>query len=229
MAFNYSPKIVSSGLIFYMDPINTKCYTGTGITFSNLVTPSNSILSGPSYNSTTKSFDTNATLDTQLNNISCDTITLADGSAYTLDVWVKLRSGIGATANTLFGSGAAYPFVLISCNTGTTWYPRFCNSSNIYYNFSAISGYNLEQNWANVTLVFNSNRDIYYYLNGVYREVITAANTSFIINKIASGYSLSGNYYPLQGSISATKIYNKSLSSTEVLQNFNALKTRFSL
>ena len=215
-----------------MDPINTKCYTGTGATFSNLISPSisNKIL-GTSYNSISKSFDTNATLDTQSNNISCDTITFADASEYTLDFWVKLRSGIGSTANSIFGNGtSSRPLVFISCNTGNTWFPRFTSSLNITYDFTGIIDYNLEQNWANVTLVFKSNRNIDFYLNGVYKQsIIVVTNTSLIINKIGSSFFGGGLYYPLQGSISATKIYNKSLSSSEVLQNFNALKSRFGL
>lgn len=229
MAFHYSPNITTNGLILYMDPANTKSYSGTGVTWSNLAIMNNGLLSSVTYNSTTKSFDTNVTLATQSNYISCNTITFADTSEYTLDVWVKLRVGIGSTANTLFGADTSYPFVLISCNTGNSWYPRFCSSSNIYYNFASIPGLNLEQDWVNITLVFKSNRNIDYYLNGVYRETINTTNTSLVINKIASGYLSGGTYYSLQGSISATKIYNRALSLNEVERNYLSLKSRFSL
>lgn len=229
MAFHYLPNITTNGLILYMDPANTKSYSGTGVTWSNLAIVNDGLLSSVTYNSTTKSFDTNVTLATQSNYISCNTITFADTNEYTLDVWVKLRVGIGSTANTLFGADTSYPFVLISCNTGNTWFTRFCNSSNTYYNFAVITGFNLEQNWGNITLVVKSNRNIDYYLNGVYRETIATTNTSLVINKIASGYSSSGTYYSLQGSISATKIYNRALSSSEVERNYLSLKSRFGL
>jgi hypothetical protein len=219
-----------------MDPANVNSYTGTPPTpfsggWNDLSKSMNSgyLVGGSSYNSASKSFDTNVTLATQSNYISCNTLTFTDASEYTLDVWVKLRTGIGSTTNTLFGADTSYPFVLISCNTGNSWYPRFCSSSNIYYNFSSISGYNLEQNWANITLIFKSNRNIDYYLNGVYRETLIATNTSLVISKIASGYLSGGTYYSLQGSISATKIYNRVLSSTEVERNYLSLKSRFGL
>jgi hypothetical protein len=39
-----------------------------------------------------------------------------------------------------------------------------------------------------------------------------------------------GTYqYPWNGRISGALIYNRSLSATEVLQNYNATKTRFGL
>jgi len=38
-----------------------------------------------------------------------------------------------------------------------------------------------------------------------------------------------GNGYALNGAIYTTKIYNRALSSTEILQNYNATKTRFGL
>ena len=228
MAFHYSPKIVNSGLIFYMDPINTKCYTGTGITFSDLISPSVSTLLGPSYNSTTKSFDTNATLATQSNSISCNTITFADTSEYTLDFWVKFRTGIPTTLNSIFGAGSSSYFALNSTSGGGSWYPTFVNSLSITYYLTTIN-YNLEQNWGNITFIIKSNRNIDFYFNGIYKGSVSTTNTLFIINRIASGFTGGIFYYPLQGSISATKIYNRSLSSTEVLQNFNSLKSRFGL
>jgi hypothetical protein len=39
----------------------------------------------------------------------------------------------------------------------------------------------------------------------------------------------SGNWYPFNGKVSNVKIYDKTLTAAEVLQNFNATKSRFSL
>jgi hypothetical protein len=86
-----------------------------------------------------------------------------------------------------------------------------------------------KQNWGNITFIIKSNRNIDFYFNGIYKGSVSTTNTLFIINRIASGFTGGIFYYPLQGSISATKIYNRSLSSTEVLQNFNSLKSRFGL
>lgn len=235
MAFHYSPNITTNGLILYMDPANTKSYSGTGVTWSNLAIVNNGLLSSVTYNSTTKSFDTNATLATQSNNISCNTTTFADTGEYTLDFWVKLRTGIATSySNTIFGNGIpSKSLVTLNTTTGTSWQLTFLSETGgTQYYFSAINDYNLINNWGNITLVFKSNRNIDFYLNSVYKQTVISTNTSFSVNQIASGYNSgpSPTYYnPLQGSISATKIYNRSLSSSEVERNYLSLKSRFGL
>ena len=231
MAFHYSPNVTTNGLVLYMDTINIYSYSGTGLTWSDISGVNiGGTLSSVTYNSTTKSFDTNVTLGTQSNNISCGTITFVDASEYTLDFWVKLRTGVGSTQNSIFGSYVAFPVLFIS-STSNSWTPRFFNSTNTDYTFNYITDYNLEQNWGNITLVFKSNRNIDFYLNSVYKQTITTANTSFIINKIASGFFQVQlgipTYYPLQGSISATKIYNRALIAPEIEKNYLTLKSRF--
>ena len=230
MAFNYSPKIVNSGLVLYMDPINTKCYNGTGLTWSNLTSGSLGTLYGSSsYNSTLNSFDTNATAITNDYGIFSPSITFVDGSEYTLDFWVKIRSG-ATSFNSLCGRGATTQWLPLFLTSTTNWYPRYRETSGTYNDFTPITDINLE-NWTNITLVIKSNRVVDLYINGSFRSssLTTPTSTVFNITRLASGYSSGGNYYPIQGSISSTKIYNRTLSSTEILQNFNALKSRFGL
>ena len=40
MGLGHSPSIVVDGLVFYIDPNNTNCYSGSGNTIYNLVNPS---------------------------------------------------------------------------------------------------------------------------------------------------------------------------------------------
>ena len=214
-----------------MDPINTKCYTGTGSTWSNLTSGRSGTIYGLStYNTTLQSFDTNATTVTNDYGISTpNTITFTDGSEYTLDFWVKLRSG-ATSFNSLCGQGGTTQWLPLFLTSTTNWYPRYRETSGTYNDFTPITDINL-QNWTNITLVIKSNRIIDLYTNGNFRESIltTPTSTVFNITRIASGYSSGGNYYSLQGSISATKIYNRTLSSKEVLQNYNATKGRYGL
>ena len=37
MGLGHSPAIISEGLVFYFDPINTRSYAGTGLTGYNLI------------------------------------------------------------------------------------------------------------------------------------------------------------------------------------------------
>jgi hypothetical protein len=49
-------------------------------------------------------------------------------------------------------------------------------------------------------------------------------NLSFTIGSVTGGY-----YVPSNTKIAAVHVYNRALSATEVLQNYNATKTRFGL
>lgn len=234
MAFHYSPNITTDGLILYMDPANTRSYTGTGVTWSNLAIVNDGLLSSVTYNSTTKSFDTNVTFSTESNNISCVGITFSDTNEYTLDFWVKFRPGIPtSTINTIFGYGISGTSIFtLNTTTATSWQPTFqSQTGGTQYYFTPIN-YDLTTNWGNITLVVKSNRNIDLYLNSVYKQTVITTNTSFSVNKIASGFN-SGPpptyYHALQGSISATKIYNRALSLNEVERNYLSLKSRFGL
>jgi hypothetical protein len=66
------------------------------------------------------------------------------------------------------------------------------------------------------------------YLNGVLLAT-TAYTTSISTSGIGriSGYDNGGEIW--NGNISSVMIYNRALTATEVLQNYNATKSRFGL
>lgn len=88
-----------------------------------------------------------------------------------------------------------------------------------------------------IGLVWNhSDNKYYFYRNGILVDTVTwidasiNRNTTDTINIGGNIYfwgNLSNNYWA--GSISQAIIYNKALSSSEMLQNFNALRGRFGL
>jgi hypothetical protein len=85
--------------------------------------------------------------------------------------------------------------------------------------------------WQNLTYIKNGT-SIIGYLNGIQNFTSTAgnANISYQSNRnLRIGgvvFSLERNY---KGNIASTQIYNRVLSATEVLQNYNSTKTRFGL
>ena len=66
--------------------------------------------------------------------------------------------------------------------------------------------------------------------NGVF-DISNTHTNPFVVSTVTNlqigGSSILGGY--LNGNISQTSIYNRALSATEVLQNYNATKTRFGL
>jgi hypothetical protein len=116
------------------------------------------------------------------------------------------------------------------------------NNVLITYDWSASSvrstGINIADNsWKQITMTFtdnsgapNNNTNI--YLNGV--NVLTTTikvNTSFLVElEIGRGGTIpTGNTQYINGQIPLVQIYDRPLTSSEVLQNYNATKSRFGL
>ena len=95
---------------------------------------------------------------------------------------------------------------------------------------SAISG------WMNFTATYD-NRYAKLYYNGVLQNTVDSGatnNISYVANNIligaeAGGGSARESGYEWTGNIAQVSIYNRALSASEVLQNYNANKGRFSL
>jgi hypothetical protein len=84
--------------------------------------------------------------------------------------------------------------------------------------------------------------------NQIYCVAVSKPNSgagSFYVNAVNAGSTITSSFnipnstvslgtttttlYPFKGSIYNAQIYNRALSASEVLQNYNALKTRFGL
>jgi hypothetical protein len=82
--------------------------------------------------------------------------------------------------------------------------------------------------WHQIVYVNNTNETGGIYIDGI-SEVTGPSSLSgtnyFSPDNIGRGYS--GRYY--SGSMANIKFYDKSLNASEILQNYNALKSRFNL
>ena len=232
MAFNYSPKVVTDGLVLYLDAANTKSYPGSGITWTDLSRSGNSSeLNGPTFNSANGGsivFDgTNDFVEIQ-NQIQFD-----QTDPFTLSSWVKsnvsneliinnenilytgYRLNINVNANIEIGlrSSISDDIAIETLNSinANTWY----HIVGTYDGTSNVSGMKI-------------------YINGVEEDTNTISNTltsSTLSNQrtLLGIRRLSPPPDPLRGNIANVQIYNRALSTQEVLQNYNATKTRFGL
>lgn len=235
MSIFAGPEINEDGLLVYLDAENDRCYPGSGTTWTDLSNSGygGSLIGSTSFSTSPRKFDTNATLVTENYYIStASQITLSDTSAYSFEFVVKLRSGATSTFYSLSGRGSTNPWLSLYANdtTGDNWYIRYRESGGTYRNFSAITDYNIQNNWGHIALTFDSSRNINFYLNGVFRQTLsTATSTLFYVSRLAGGYSSGGNFYNFQGSMAIAKLYTKTLSAAEVSQNFQAIRGRFSI
>jgi hypothetical protein len=227
MAFHYSPKIVTNGLVLCLDAANTKSYVPSSTTWYDLSKSGyNGVLkNGVSYSQSNLGI---LNFDGSDDYISCgneNNLQITEGSVC---CWVKTS-----------GAGSGYRSIVAKQFN----YGLFTDSNVLItydWNTSSVksTGINIaDGNWKYVVLTFTENtgspsNNAIVYLNG--QSVLTATiklNTTYIIEfQIGNGGTISGGATQhINGSISQVKIYNRVLSVDEISQNFNATKTRFGL
>jgi hypothetical protein len=231
MAFNYSPKIVTDGLVLYLDAANQYSYVSGSTSWNDISrTGANGTLTnGPTYNSANGGsivFDgTNDYVQTTYNT---DLLT-----GYTLSAWFNPFS-LSLNGPIIFKPDSTY----LSPNFGniTRFYINtsgvldffWTNSSQFYIASTPLPSANI---WYHAVGVYSSaNNSISLYLNGVLKSTTTTSGTTIVANQpyLIGRTDPTNNIY-FKGNISQTLIYNRALSATEVLQNYNATKTRFGL
>jgi len=230
MAFSYSPRIITNGLVLYLDAANTRSYPGSGTTWSDLSRSGNNgtLINGPTFNSANGgSIVFDGTNDyVQVNNTTA--------ASFTLNCWVRSTANGSSSPGqpAYFGSGimwsdvsgAGNDFVLAMTGNVAAWFtgnPDVSINDTTPINTGA---------WFYLSATKDGPSGIKsIYINGQLR--VSGSCNANVLNANSKinigGNTLDGRYY--NGRIAQVAIYNKTLSSTEILQNYNATKTRFGL
>lgn len=238
MAFNYSPRIVRSGLIWYLDAANTKSYIGSGTAWNDLSSNRyhGTLTNGPTFNNGNGG---SIVFDGVDDCIVTSTNTITTVSDFTIDIGIKYNSS-DPTFSSIFGYGkspdANTNFGFLLTKTGAGYYALLSDGTNRTFGV-AISGL---QNGVNYNMVFTlkSDGNTIGYLNGV-QYATDIPDVGFTTIKVDSTFILSLGYdtrYTIgsanrhfMGSIFYCRLYNRILLASEVLQNYNAMKSRFNL
>ncbi len=235
MATLYSPKIVTNGLVMYLDAGNNRSYPGSGTTWSDLSRNgiTGTLTNGPTFNSGSGGrivFDgTNDRVDlgtnfstylTQSNSftIECFVYPESTQAAYA-DIWGNHTdnvTGIVLQQNSTTNNNYSWGF-----GNGVSW---VTSAGTSYFDLTPLA-------WNHLVAIRNSNT-LFTYVNGIKvtensTSVSLAANPS-INFQIGTGYNLNGTRY-FRGNVSLFRIYSRGLSATEVRQNYHATKGRFGL
>ena len=222
MAFAYSPKIVTDGLVFAVDAANKKSYPGSGTTWTDLAGSNNgTLINGPTFDSG----DGGSIVFDGVNDY-VQTGAITTFSSVTLDFWVYL--GPTQTGNSIISKRAGYQnqqdFNLFLFTTS--------NQLNLDIGNTRVSGTNLLGNALyNITATYDSsNGAVKVYVNNSI-DINSTISTGLITSNTSDTYigRLGGSSYYWDGKIFTGKIYNRALSASEVTQNYNALKGRFGL
>ena len=230
MSYNNGPKIITDGLVLCLDAANKKSYPSSGTAWNDLSGNNNNgtLTNGPTYNGANGGsivFDgTNDNV--QLGNAS--NIISASQSQISVNTWVKTN-----VVN-------QYKKILVNVTSGTQsitgiYFSIGPSPGLVYFGVTTSGGQGAAIYSQQISTTQYSNlcgtydgSNIRLYLNG--NLVATQSLTGTILNTgitRISGYD--NNTEVWDGNISQVSIYNRALSASEVLQNYNATKGRFAL
>lgn len=216
--------VVTNGLSMWLDANNPASYSGSGATWTDLTGNGNdqTLINSPTYVAGSPSyFDFDGF--TQYSTGSTPVVGI---NQYTKMVWFQFNT-TGAD-NNLVSSNAGGHF-MYGANSSTLWAgnannPPFSGGGAFGSTASLSAG-----TWYCATVVF-SNPQIYLYINGVqdafdptYTGSARGGDGSTNLACFAPGGNL------LNGKIAEVYCYVSALSATQVLQNYNATKSRYGL
>ena len=226
MAFNYSPKIVTNGLVLCLDAGNVKSYVSGSTSWTDLSpTQKNGILTnGPTFNSSNGGSIVFDGVDDYINS------SFAAPASETIIVWAKsalsawnqygwISSARGQNGHIIHPelSSRQVTFYIIDQNSSFTNIGNTTPSSIIIPHMYVIStnGSNSHKCYIDGSLINTST------------TAITRTSSPSLQNWYLGRDDTAGRYG--NGNIYCAYRYNRQLSDTEILQNYNTTKTRFGL
>jgi len=248
--YKNTPPVVTNGLVLCLDAANRNSCTSGSLRAYNLVNlpQSGSLTNGAIFDS---GFGGSILFDGVDDNINYGNPTnLQTFSEITLSTWVYFTgldyiNNLGSL-NTFVGKGlpdtapgipsAGFWFSYDNRNNQNRFsYTCFGNTAGGYggggNSFNSKTYVFSNNQWYNITATVSSLPQGILYINGIQQGAPVAFNNLNLSNNTSTttiGREASGGY-PFKGNMAITTIYNRALTTSEVLQNYNATKTRFNL
>jgi hypothetical protein len=226
MGLEHSPIIVTDGLSLYTDAVNTRSYVGSGITVNGLVSGIGlTLVNGVGFGTTgTKYFILDGTNDNIPFNIP------NVGTTLSIEMWARINS---------FSNGMPFGF---------DRYDVWANGGRLGFNTAASDIYGLTSTQVtNLGLlsqwkhyVFEMRTDVSYsnnkiYINGQNQSLSQVAGTeNASLRNFNSGNGrisswLFSDVFFIAMDLAQFRVYNRALTSQEIVQNYNATKKRYGL
>ena len=224
MGLDHSPLIVTDGLSLYTDAVNTRSYVGSGTTVNGLVSGIGlTLVNGVGFGTTgTKYFILDGTNDNIPFNIP------NVGTTLSIEMWARINS---------FSNGMPFGF---------DRYDVWANGGRLGFNTAASDIYGLTSTQVtNLGLlsqwkhyVFEMRTDVSYsnnkiYINGQNQSLSQVAGTeNASLRNFNSGNGrisswLFSDVFFIAMDLAQFRVYNRALTSQEIVQNYNATKGRY--
>jgi len=225
MAYFTGPNIVTSGLVYAIDAGSERSYPGNGTTVTDLVGSSiGTLINGVGFsanNGGTFTFDG-----------ADDYISVADSSVFNFTSAVTIELLIYVTSYSAGGS-------MFICQQNGNTYGGFefwaATTGKIYFNSNEST--NIVQT-ATVSFELNKWKHLVCTADGTTGKIyvngeLTATNSTTNLPSNVNGALRIGDWpasgYRVDGNIPIVRLYNRALTASEILQNFNAQKSRYGL
>ena len=211
--------IVTDGLTLRLDAGNPASYDGGGIIWTDISGTEQNIelVNSPTFTSGTPAYFTFNGSD----QFGVGNGEVLSSTSYTKSVWFYLN---GYADNNLVSSDTGGHFMFMA--GGNKIYCGHANWGN-YTAYPSTADISLST-WYNATLTFNTTDGMVLYINGIQDSTYTAEKTAHGGDNSTNIATFGGGNL-LNGRISKIYCYNRSLTSNEVLQNYNFDKSKFGL
>lgn len=236
MSYYTGPDITANSLIMCVDAGNTKSYPGTGTAWNDLCSNNMGVTITANYNFNT--LNGGSILNTTTGDGGGMTVSLTNFSKTvgTMEFWASPTSYSGS--NGLFinrsdtTANAADWLWFGVWDSGNILYFRTGDGTNCCNNDLTVSSWSTVHpvgTWGHYVVSWSSGNTARIYFNGILRasrSISSIPNTNpSATGCIGTGHTTTNSRW--LGYIASVKMYNRQLTDTEVLQNFNAVKNKF--
>jgi hypothetical protein len=244
MGLKHHPRVVTNGLVYYLDAANTRSYSGSGLTANGLIGGINATLvNGVGFSSANNgsfSFDgtndylsvpSSSIFNLASNDCSIEVVTFFNSSTSSDNTYRPIFV-IGSSGNTYLSlskwrSGIGNGVYLDYSVTGSRYTITTTNSvpSPAVLNTITSPLFDVNNKWTHFLIQVSSNVMTLYINSVALGSVNLTARWNTSLDLVIGAWA--GDY--MSGNIPLFKIYNRALTAQEVLQNYNATKKRYGL
>jgi hypothetical protein len=220
MGISAGPNSISDSLAFHIDPANPRSYAGVGTVIYDLSGNGKTsyFTNGAFYQNYQKGV---VLVDGNNDYISTPLFNLT--SPITVSAWVKNVSD-DAPVFSASGDGVNYGNnEVIHYFSGKSILIAGNPTAGKYFQFPQL---NLNQ-WSHLVMTRDASNNMSVYLNGVGSTSNSQSYSNTLQMNQIGRYSAFTGAYNAKGSIGEVKIYNRALSASEVLQNYNASRKKY--
>ena len=217
MGLRHHPKTVTDGLILYIDAANTRSFSGSGITINGLVGGiGGTLVNGVGFTTSQNGIFTFDGTNDYINFGNSSTLQQSSG---TLSAWAKATSPGSSYRGIIAKQGAYGLFYLNNVLVAYDWTADAARSTGIDI---------ADNTWKNVVLTYQSgvSNGTRIYINGVSVLTTTITIQSQVANLFGGAEANASQFSSCQAS--SFKMYNRVLTASEILQDYNAIKRRYS-